>query len=72
MKYGGKYEGIIPELLGKYRTSKSRPQLRKLEKYMRTLPCSTCDGQRLVKQARFVRLTTRQASAAQGTLPIAA
>lgn len=58
-KYGGKYEGMIPELLGKYRTSKSRPQLRRLEKYMRTLPCATCRGERLVKQARFVRITTR-------------
>ncbi len=58
MKYGGKYEGIIPELLDKYRTSKSRPQLRKLEQYMRKLPCSECGGQRLVRQARFVRLTT--------------
>ena len=62
MKYGGKYEGIIPELLGKYRSSKSRPQLRKLEKYMRTLPCSECDGQRLVQQARFVRIATQHAS----------
>ncbi len=59
MKYGGKYEGMIPELLGKYRTSRSRPQLRKLEKYMRTLPCSECDGQRLVRQARYVRVASR-------------
>ena len=59
MKYGGKYEGLIPELLGKYRTSRSRPQLRKLEKYMRTLPCSECDGQRLVRQARYVRVASR-------------
>ncbi len=59
MKYGGTYEGIIPELLGKYRTTKSRPQLRKLEQYMRKLPCSECAGQRLTRQARSVRLTTR-------------
>ncbi|MCU0960148.1 MAG: excinuclease ABC subunit UvrA [Pirellulaceae bacterium] len=58
LKYGGKYEGIIPELLGKHRTSKSRPQLRQLEKYMRSLPCQACRGQRLVAQARAVRITT--------------
>ncbi len=58
MKYGGTYDGIIPELLSKYRTSKSRPQLRKLEKYMRTLPCSECDGQRLIRQARWVKITS--------------
>ncbi|MFO7904840.1 MAG: excinuclease ABC subunit UvrA [Pirellulaceae bacterium] len=59
IKHGGRYEGIIPELMGKYRTSKSGPQRRKLEKYMRTLPCSECGGERLTKQARAVRITTR-------------
>ncbi len=58
MKYGGTYDGVIPELLGKYRTSKSRPQLRKLEKYMRTLPCHDCQGARLVRQARSVKITS--------------
>ena len=58
IKYGGKYEGIIPDLLSKHRTSKSRPQIRKLEKYMRTLPCNTCHGERLIAQARAVYLTT--------------
>ncbi len=58
IKYGGKYEGIIPELLSKHRNSKSRPQIRKLEKYMRTLPCNTCEGERLIAQARAVYLTT--------------
>ncbi len=62
MKYGGKYDGLIPELMSKYRTSKSRPQLHKLEKYMRTLPCTECDGQRLVRQARGVKITTRHPS----------
>ena len=58
IKYGGKYEGIIPELLSKHRNSKSRPQIRKLEQYMRTLPCNTCEGERLIAQARAVYLTT--------------
>jgi excinuclease ABC subunit A len=62
MKYGGKYEGIIPELLNKYRTSKSRPQLRKLEKYMRTIACDQCHGDRLRAQARAVRLESSHES----------
>ena len=34
MKYGGRFEGIIPELLSKHRNSRSRIHLRRLEKYM--------------------------------------
>ncbi len=58
MKYGGTYEGIIPELLSKYRNSKSKMQQRQLEKYMRTAPCPHCKGERLNPQARAVRITT--------------
>jgi excinuclease ABC subunit A len=58
-KWGGKFEGIIPKLLSQYRTTKSRPQRRQLEKYMRILDCSTCHGQRLNPQASSVTLTTR-------------
>ena len=38
-KYGGTFEGIIPELLAKYRNSRSRLQIRSLEKYMSTVEC---------------------------------
>ena len=62
IKYGGKYEGIIPELLSKHRNSKSRLQIRQLEKYMRTLPCAECRGERLVAQARCVCVTTAHAA----------
>ncbi len=58
-KWGGKFEGIIPKLLDQYRTTKSRMQRRQLEKYMRILGCSACNGQRLNPQARRVSLTTR-------------
>jgi excinuclease ABC subunit A len=58
-KWGGKFEGIIPKLLDQYRTTKSRLQRRQLEKYMRILGCSACNGQRLNPQARRVSLTTR-------------
>ena len=58
-KYGGQFEGIIPELLEKYRSSQSQMQIRKLEKYMRVIDCPDCDSQRLNAQARYVRLTTK-------------
>ncbi len=58
MKYGGHYEGIIPELNGRYRNMTSAPKRRQLEAYMNTLPCGSCGGERLNRQARSVRLTT--------------
>ncbi|HVX15818.1 MAG TPA: excinuclease ABC subunit UvrA [Pirellulales bacterium] len=60
-KYGGKYEGIIPELLSRYRNSKSGMQRRQLEKYMRVIGCVDCGGARLNEQARAVRLVSRHA-----------
>ena len=50
-KWGGKFEGIIPKLLAQYRSTRSRPQRRQLEKYMRILGCERCHGQRLNAQA---------------------
>ncbi|MCA9221231.1 MAG: excinuclease ABC subunit A, partial [Planctomycetales bacterium] len=58
IKYGGKFDGVVPDLLAKYRGSKSKPQLRQLEKYMRSMGCPDCGGQRLNRQARAVKLTS--------------
>jgi len=58
-KWGGKFEGIIPRLLAQYRSTRSRPQRRRLEKYMCVLPCARCGGRRLNAQACAVRLQTR-------------
>ena len=57
-KWGGKFEGIIPKLLSQYRSTKSRPQRRQLEKYMRVLGCERCEGRRLNPQACAVTLTS--------------
>lgn len=57
-KYGGEFEGIVADLLDKYRTSKSATQVKKLEGYMRVLGCADCGGARLNPQARSVRLST--------------
>jgi excinuclease ABC subunit A len=56
IKYGGKFDGIIPDLRERYRTSKSPPQLRQLEAYMATGPCPACQGLRLNAQASAVRI----------------
>lgn len=68
IKYGGKFGGIIPELLEKYRTSKSPPQLRQLEQFMTTAACPDCRGARLLPQARAVKLKSAESqfSAALG------
>jgi len=58
MKYGGNFEGIIPDLLSKYRNSKSRMQLRQLERYMSTVECPDCKGQRLNAQACSVTVSS--------------
>lgn len=58
IKYGGRFDGIIPALLSKHRNAKNRMLLQQLEKYMATTPCSSCHGLRLMPQARSVKLTT--------------
>ncbi len=57
-KWGGTWEGIVPRLLAQYSSTKSRPQRRMLEKYMRVIDCHECRGQRLNTQARAVTLTS--------------
>ncbi len=57
-KYGGTFDGIIPELLDKYRNAKSKSLIAKLEKFMNVIGCPDCGGQRLNPQARSVQLTT--------------
>jgi excinuclease ABC subunit A len=61
VKYGGQFDGLVATFLDKYRTTKSAPHLRAYEKYMRTVPCHVCDGERLLPQSRSVRITTKEA-----------
>ncbi len=58
MKYGGHFEGIIPQLLSRHRTTNSKMQQRQLEKYMNVIRCSACNGARLNPQARSVTIST--------------
>lgn len=57
-KYTADFDGIIPELVERYRTTKNKLQLRQFEKKMQTLPCVDCGGRRINAQARAVRLTS--------------
>jgi excinuclease ABC subunit A len=60
-KYGGTFDGLIPEFLEKYKKSKTSAQLRQLEQYMSIIRCPDCNAQRLNPQACAVTVTTANA-----------
>lgn len=64
-KHGGTWEGWVNRLLDSYRTAKNPMRRRQLEKYMEVASCPTCQGERLNRQARNVRLksTSREFAA---------
>ena len=55
-KHGGKWEGIVPQLLSSFKKTAAGPRRMQLEKYMRVVRCPACHGQRLNPQARAVRV----------------
>jgi len=55
-KHGGKWEGIVPQLLSSFKKTAAGPRRLQLEKYMRVVRCASCQGQRLNPQARAVRV----------------
>ncbi|MGH7172301.1 MAG: excinuclease ABC subunit UvrA, partial [Gemmataceae bacterium] len=55
-KHGGKWEGIVPQLLSSFKKTAAGPRRLQLEKYMRVVRCPSCQGQRLNAQARAVRV----------------
>src|SRR5262249_2432343 len=55
-KHGGKWEGIVPQLLSSFKKTAAGPRRLQLEKYMRVVRCPTCRGHRLNAQARFVQV----------------
>lgn len=71
-KYFGTFHGVVSELLDRYRTAKNKMFLRSMEKYMDTMACPDCHGQRLNPQARAVTLKTKHAdfqSSSEFSLP---
>jgi excinuclease ABC subunit A len=61
-KYGGTFDGLIPELLEKYRSAKSKTLIAKLEQFMNVILCPDCEGARLNPQARSVSVTSADAA----------
>ena len=57
-KHGGTWEGWTNRLLNDYRSSKNPMRRRQIEKHLEIVPCPSCEGERLNRQARNVRLTT--------------
>ncbi len=55
-KHGGKWEGIIPQLMSQFKKAHGGPFRAMMEKYMRVGVCSECQGRRLNPQARAVRV----------------
>ncbi|MBA4187507.1 MAG: excinuclease ABC subunit A [Planctomycetaceae bacterium] len=58
-KHGGKWEGIVPQMLSQFKKTAAGPRRMQLEKYMRVVRCPACQGQRLNPQARNVRVGGR-------------
>ncbi len=56
--FRGSFPGLLEKLLSEWNNSKSPILRRHYEKYMQTLPCTECQGQRLNPQARHVRLAS--------------
>ncbi|WP_244847825.1 excinuclease ABC subunit UvrA [Caballeronia sp. SL2Y3] len=50
------FEGIIPNLERRYRETDSTAVREELAKYQNNQPCPTCDGTRLRREARFVKV----------------
>lgn len=56
VKYGGRFEGIIAQLMDQYRNAKSPTSRKRYEKYMDRRRCNACSGSRLNKTARHIKL----------------
>lgn len=48
------FEGVIPNMERRYRESESEDIDDEFTRYMSSIPCPTCDGARLKKEARYV------------------
>lgn len=68
MKYGGTFDGVIPDLMSKYQELKSKPAMRKYEEFMSNIRCPECDGERLSEQARSVKLKSGHKDFSQAPL----
>ena len=63
-KRGGQFPGYLAELLEEYRTGRNPMRRKQLEKYLEFVPCETCGGHRLNRQAGSYRITSTSLSVA--------
>ncbi|HEU0264935.1 MAG TPA: excinuclease ABC subunit UvrA [Geobacterales bacterium] len=54
--YQKEFEGVLNNLERRFRESESEQVREELEKYMNVMPCPTCHGARLKKEALFIRV----------------
>ena len=54
--YTGTFDGIIPDMEKRYHETDSSSQRDEIARYMRALPCPSCNGTRLKKEAVSVRI----------------
>ena len=57
--YYKEFEGVLNNLERRYRETESEQVREELEKYMNVMPCPTCQGARLKREALFVRIAGR-------------
>ena len=53
------FEGVMPEILRKYKETDSEWTKREIEKYMREEICETCKGSRLKKESQFITINKK-------------
>jgi excinuclease ABC subunit A len=57
--YRKEFEGVLNNLERRWRESDSEQVREELERYMNVMPCPTCKGARLKKEALFVKIADR-------------
>ncbi|MBE7083855.1 MAG: excinuclease ABC subunit UvrA [Clostridiales bacterium] len=60
--YESSWEGVIPNLKRRYRETTSDYTKSEIERYMTVLPCNTCGGKRLKKEALAVKINGKNIS----------
>jgi len=55
-EFDGYFEGVIPELERLYRQTQSEYRKKEIERFMRFIPCPTCNGRRLKEKVLNVRI----------------
>lgn len=65
-KFSKKFEGVINNLERRYSETESDAARESLEKYMRATKCEACEGTRLKKEARYIRVGGKSIDGAVG------